>query len=550
MSSATVLLLVLLWPLLLAVAVASPRTRLLGKRLAPWAALPALFIALGLNDSTVNLQETMLGGVLRLDSTGRAFLLLAAAFSLAAGLLARERIGDSAGGNRFALCLLLATAGLLGLALAGDALLYFTAATLFGYSLYGMLAPGSASAVDAARVFVVLLVTGDLVVFELLLVLAHDAGGTAFVAFHHALLLTEFPVATFVLLLIGFGIKLGLIGFHLWLAPVFVSAAAPVRPMVVGFVVCAGMLGWLRLLPLGEVYWPGAGVALQWLAQASLVYAVVVGMLQAHFRSVLGYGVMAFGALFLWLLGAVLAEPTLWPALFTPLHGAIMQAGFALAMLFLLPGRIEGSAAQWLRRGFTVAGWLAALMLVAAPLGLTATLAPLDPTAAITLSWLGVAFALLAARSLRLQSTAPITPGRGLAVAGLSLATLLAAASYFFALTVGGLWQPALFLLFAAVVGWFGGDVLARRLPAIPPGEFLDSLERGIRAIIATLNRLADRQLPLRLKAAVSRLHRLRATIERRELAERLEKALGRWTVAMMLLLVLGLTVACWSVCT
>lgn len=546
MNNSAALLLVVLWPLLLACALAYSKSRLLAVHLTPWAAAPALLLALGADDGTFGLSGAMLGGVLHLDFIGRDFLILAATLSLAAGLLARPRILFSAGGSRFALFLLLATAGAIGLVLSGDALLFFTAATLLGYSVYGLLASGSGA--DAAgRVFIVSLVVSDLVVFELLLVLSHNAGDTSFAALRHTLLLVEYPGTTFALLLIGFGIKIGLIGIHLWLAPVFATATAALRPILISFVFCAGMLGLLRLLPLGEVYWPGAGSLLQWLALATLVYAVPVGVMQEHFRSVLAYGVMALNALFLWLLGAVLAEPALWTGLFTAMHHVLLQAGFALAVLFLLPDRAGGDTGAWLRLSSAVAGWLAALMLVAVPMGMIVTIGAHDPVMSFSLFWLGTALALVTARSLLLKRTAPVTGERALVVVGLSLAALLSAAHSFLAASVGELWQPVLYLLLAALVGRLGAEALGERLPTIPPGDLLGPVERSITAVLYQLNGLAEKQLPRMLDGALGVLHRCCAEVRWREMAERLETMLGRWPIAMLVLVLLGLTVAVWQ---
>ncbi len=544
MTAALFLLLALLWPLLLMALLAYPGTRTLARRLAPWAALPALLLAFGGADSTAELPWAMLGGMLRLEFTGRVFLLLAASFSLVAGLLARETIGDCRGGNRLALFLLLAISGMLWLALTGDALLFFTAATVLGYALYAMLAQGTGAA--AGRVFIVLLVVGDLVVFEVLLVLAHNAGGTAFSALRHALLLSDYPAATFFLVLIGFGIKLGLVGVHFWLAPTFIQAGASLRILLIGFVLCAGMLGWLRLLPLGEVQWLIAGTWLQWVALATLAYALAVGMLQADLRSLLAYVVMVLSALFLWLLGAVLIEPTLWPGLFRPLHSALLQAGYAFTLLYLYPGRIDVATTTWRHRGLSITWWLGVFLLVTTPLGLIASLAQIDPPLSERFTWLGMAFVLLPARSLWLQCSVPVTGDKPVVLAALSIAGLTAGASSLSAMSLGELWLPALFTLVATVVGWFGGK-LANRLPTLPPGDLLGPVERGGTALISSLYRQLDRRMSNGFSGILQIQRRLAVAMAWRQKARLLEAVLGRWSVAMCLLVLFGLLLAWWG---
>jgi NADH:ubiquinone oxidoreductase subunit 2 (subunit N) len=533
MSDSLMLLLAILWPLLLTGALPLARGRLPAARLLPLAPVPALLLGIAFEESTLNLPFAMLGGILKLDFTGRAFLLLAAAFSLAAGLLAQGRIKESGDGERITLFMLLAVSGAIGLALAGDALFFFAASTLLGYSLYGLVAPVSGVTCSPCRVFLALLVVSDLTIFELLLVLAHEAGETNFSELRHALLLAEYPGATLSLLLVGFGIKFGLLGFHLWLAPIFLIAPRHVRPLLVGFIFCAGLLGVLRLLPLGEVYWPGAGALMQWLAIFTLLYSVAAGAMQAHFRAAQAYGVMALGALFLWLLGGVLAHPALWSMLFGAAHAALIVPGIALAMLLLLPERRDGNSLL-LRRAVMAAGWLAAVMLVAATLPLFAVLLPAEPAQAAGIGGFGAAFALLAGRSLRLQHTSPHTARSMTAAAGAG--TLLLLAGFITAPVTW--WLPALLLLLTAFVGWQVGDALTKRLPTIPPGDLLGPVVRASRALYRNLYHLADTRLPHLRKQAWHLLYRFGAALDWRRRLHRLEAKLSRWPAAMLMLVI------------
>lgn len=546
MSAPLFMVFSIIWPLMLAAAMTQTTLRRIALHFAPWAALPALIIALGIDDGTLHIPGTMLNAVLRLDNTGRPFLILLSVLSLAAGLLVAERSVKSLFGPRFVFFLMLAISGTTGLALAGDALIFLTFGTLLGYSIYGMLVTASPVAVGAARVFVVFLVVSDLALFELLLVLAHDAGGISFDTLRHSLLLEEIPGAVLFLLIFSTGSKLGLIGFHFWLAPVFVHAAAPVRPMLIGFILCAGILGWIRLLPFGEIYWPEAGQFLRWLAVASLAYAFVAGILQAQVRSLLAYAVMVLTALILWSLGVTLETPTLWPEIIATLHVAMMQAGYALALLFLLPGQLETSVPAWQRHGIIMSGWFAVVLLVLSPVGVIVALASNAPAKAIILIGMGAAVALLAGRSLRLQNIMQITAVKMLVVAGLGVSTLLVA-SYHYRIIPDEDWQsPALYLVFAILAGWSGAGVLTRRLPKLPPGDLLIPIERGLYVLIHRFYLWADTRLPHFRKGILNKLKQLSAIIAWREHAGKLEGVLSRWSIAMIMLTLLGLSVGWW----
>ena len=340
-SSAT-LPLVLVWPLLLAMGVAFASTRPLALMFAPWAALPALVAAVAFDDTSLGLPAAMLGSELVIDATGRVFLALSAALWLASGWLARPRL-CAAESSHFAVLLLLAMTGGLGMALAGDALLFFTATTLAGYALYGLLVHHrDGSAHRAGRVLVVLLVVSDLLVFELLLILSQEARASDFAALRQAFGNTDTQALLLGLLVVGFGIKAGVFGLHVWLAPVFTNAVPALRPAVIGFMLGAGLLGWLRLAPLGEVQWVFAGGALQWLAWLTLGYAFVVGLLQTQVLSILSYVAMALSAFWVALLGAALLYPQTWSGVAEAMMVAILQSGFALTAMLLLDRRASG----------------------------------------------------------------------------------------------------------------------------------------------------------------------------------------------------------------
>ncbi len=541
MSRELLLLLTLLWPLLLATSLAFAGTRGVVRHLTPWAGLPALLLAASTGGSATELPWFLLGGMLHLDVTGRQFLILAASLSLAAGVLLRKQLADRHEGTRDSLLLLLTTSGLLWLTLAGDALLFFTAATVLGYALYALLVPGAGV---ASRVFAVLLVIGDLVIFELLLVLAHDVGSTTFAAFRHGLLLSAYPAEIFYLLLIGFGIKLGLIGFHVWLPPALSQAAAPVRLLLLGFVFCIGLLGWLRLLPLGEVYWPDAGGLLRWLALATLGYAIVVGMMQRQRHSMLAYELITLGALFLWLLGAVLAEPTLWPELYSPLQGALILAGFTFAVLLLLPGHLSAATATWLHRSFNFTGWLATLLLVMIPLGIINTLTAIDPHVATRFTWIGLAFVLLPFRSLRLKGTVAVTGELRALVAVLALSAIFAAVHYLSFVSLESLLQPAVLMLLPAAIGWLLGGALSKRFRPLPPGDLLGPVERMSMNLIHAFYRLGNTQVATAFRNTVQWLLHLTRILAWQQKLLWLEGLLGRWSVAMFSLLLFGLALA------
>ena len=558
-TASLTLLLVVIWPLLLAGTVAFGTTRPVAMRLVPWAALPALATAVGLADTGLWLPGAMLGGALVLDGIGRVFLLLSATLWLVAGLLARPQL-HAAGANCFAVLLLLAMAGGFGLALAGDALLFFAAGTLAGYALYGLLVHGAdVSTQTAGRVLVVLLVLSDLLVFELLLILGQVAGSVDFMSLRQSLMNADNRELMLGLLIVGFGIKAGVVGVHFWLAPVFVNAGMAVRPALISFMLGAGLLGWLRLLPLGEIHWSGAGVVLQWLAWVTLGYAVFAGLLKVHPRAVLAYATIALTGLWVAILGAALLHPQAWSGMAEAAHAAILQSGFALAaLLLLLDRRRAGNIPKWLHPLPYAVRWLAALQLATAPVVVTGFLAKGDDFAIVQMSWATAAIAFLVVRGLLLSPPSihgsrdlrissdvvqqpTQTPTVLLAAGGLTGAGILTAAYNMVGLTPSEFWQPALMMLAASLAAWLS---VKQSVPHLPDLPLLVPISRGLAAALCHGRRLADRRLPLWRDAGLALVRRLWSRVDWRRIIGQFESRLNHWPTTLVILAALGLIMA------
>ncbi len=554
------LLLVVLWPLLLAGTVSFGTTRPVAMRLVPWAALPALVTAVVLPEIGLRLPGAMLGGSLVLDGTGRVFLLLSATLLLAAGLLARPQLHTS-GANRFATLLLLAMAGGFGLALAGDAMLFFAAGTLAGYALYGLLVhDANISTQTAVRVLVVLLVLSDLLVFELLLILGQASGSVDFMSLRQALMNTDNRGLVLGLLIVGFGIKAGVVGVHFWLAPVFVNAGMAVRPALISFMLGAGLLGWLRLLPIGDIHWSGAGVVLQWLAWVTLGYAVLAGLLKVHPRAVLACTAIALTGLWVAMLGSALFHPQSWSGMAEGAHAAILQSGFALAALLLLDRRAAGNIPKWLHPLPHAVKWLAALQLVTVPVAVTGFLGKDDGFATMQMSWATAAIAFLVVRGLLLsppsiqgsrdmrispdvvqQPTQAPTETALLAAGGLTAAGFLAAAYNLVGLSPSEFWQPALMMLTASLAAWLS---VKQRVPHLPDLPLLVPISKGLAAVLCHGRCLADRRLPLWRDAGLALVRRLWSRVDWWRIIGRIESSFNHWPTALVILVLLGLITA------
>lgn len=562
LAASPALLLVVVWPLLLVAGMASGVTRSLALRLVPWAALPALVTA-AIAASGLQLPGGMLGSALVLDPVGRVFLLLNAILFLATGLLTRPRL-KTAGAERFAVLLSLVMTGSFCLALAGDALLFFTAATLAGYALYGLLMIDADVVMKkAGRVLVMLLVVSDLLVFELLLMLGHAAGSVDFASMRKAFPGSGSEELMLGLLIVGFGIKAGIAGFHLWIAPVLINAVAVLRPALISFIFSAGLLGWLRMLPLGETLWPEAGIVLLWLGSATLVYVVLASLSKAGYRALLANIIIALTGFWLAVSGSALQYPQGWNEVAEAVYAAVLQSGFALTALLLLERGATRDNHPWLLNIAYIARWLAAVSLVIAPLCVTSSLVEVGAPGIFQMYWIAVAIAFLVCRALFLYSAALHDPcalristqvvqqdleqqlhDNPLIASALAIAAMLVAAYSLSGLLFAGLWQFVWIIIFAGVVAWLSLKLKILQVPFVVAGNLMNRISDDLACLLAYSRGLLDRQ-SLRLREArMDLVARFWSDLDFSMVVERFDIGIRRWRTVLMILLLLGIMVA------
>lgn len=497
------LLLPLLAPLALVPLLLTPAGRTAGLRLAPWAPLPALILALAAPAGLrLDLPGVLLGTTLGLDETGRLFLLFTAIVWLLSGWFAHSWLRDDAGRHRFWAFFLAAQAGNLGVCLAMDAASFYLLFALMTFAAYGLVVhSGSAEALRAGRVYLAMAVLGEALLVAGMLLAVDAAGSPRFADLAVAPL--SGPAAAS--LIAGFGIKVGVPLLHMWLPLAHPVAPVPASAVLSGVMLKAGLLGWLRFLPLGAQTLAEAGTLLMLAGLAAMFLGVAAGLAQREPKVLLAYssvsqmGFMTLGV------GAGLAAPALWPLLSSAVWLYALHHALAKSALFLGVGLMRRSGADSAR---LVAFSLPALALAGAPLtsGMLAKtelkialenlaapwpalLSGLLPLAAFGTALLMLRLLWLTWQKYRPQgrpdTSAPAVPGIDapwltlvLASAGLAWA-LAPQDSWAHALRVGPLLDATWPLLAAILLGL----VASRQhwhTPALPPGDVLLPLTRGM----------------------------------------------------------------------
>jgi formate hydrogenlyase subunit 3/multisubunit Na+/H+ antiporter MnhD subunit len=499
----TLMVLSLAAPLLAAGLLWFPATRAPGLRLAPWAPLPALaWAAAAPATAELELPWLLLGTRLGLDETGRVFLLFTALIWLAAGWFARTWLAGDPRRHVFAGFFLLAQAGNLGVCLALDAASFYFFFALMSLAAYSLIVhDGSAASRHAGRVYLVLALAGETLILSGLLL----ADGAP-----HFL-----PLAAACLIL-GFGAKTGLPLLHVSLPLAYAAAPIPAAAALAGAMIKAGLLGWLRFLPLGEAALPETGIAFMLAGLLAIFLGVAAGLAQRQPGALLAYSSISQMGYVSLAVGTGLLAPGLWPLLLPAVALYALHHALAKAALFLGMGvaRRHG-ATRTVMLGLALpalalagapfsSGMLAKAALkegwVASPAPWPDLLAGLIPLAALGTALLMARLLWLVWRDAAAQAPSDAAAQPGLvapwllllsASAGLTWAMMLPAlpaSTLRLAALLDAAWPP----LAAALLG-FVALRLRWRAPALPPGDMLVLL---LRMLAFLHRRLASTSLP------------------------------------------------------
>jgi formate hydrogenlyase subunit 3/multisubunit Na+/H+ antiporter MnhD subunit len=108
------------------------------------------------------------------------------------------------------------------------------------------------------------------------------------------------------LLILGFGLKAGLVPLHVWLPLAHPAAPMPASAVLSGAIVKAGIIGLIRFLPFGESL-PGWGEVLAAMGLFTAFYGVAIGITQANPKTVLAYSSVSQMGVTVAVLGLALA---------------------------------------------------------------------------------------------------------------------------------------------------------------------------------------------------------------------------------------------------
>jgi len=285
------LLATMLVPLLMLAACIAPGPRARMPYLLGLAPLPGLAAALLGPGQGVVLYADWLRLTLTLDAPATVLLGGAALLWSAAGIYAGAYLGAKPGAERFACWWLITLSGSLGVFVTGDLVTFYLAFAMVSLAAYGLVVQDRTSAAyRAGEVYILLAVLGEVCLLLAFALLAAETPGDSLAIRDVVAGLPTAPGRDLIvgLLLIGFGLKAGLVPLHVWLPLAHPAAPMPASAVLSGAIIKAGIIGLIRFLP-GEGAVPEWGGILAGLGLLTAFYGVAIGVTQRNPKSVLAY---------------------------------------------------------------------------------------------------------------------------------------------------------------------------------------------------------------------------------------------------------------------
>jgi formate hydrogenlyase subunit 3/multisubunit Na+/H+ antiporter MnhD subunit len=236
-------------------------------------------------------------------------------------------------------------------------------------SVYGLVVhEGGEEPHRAGRIYLILAVLGEAMLLIAFLLSASAAESLSLERIPRAVGASPLRNLILALFLGGFGVKVGIPGLHVWLPLAHPVAPTPAGAVLSGVIIKAGLMGWLRFLPLGQAALPDWGHGLTAAGLAAAFYGAGVGLVQTDSKTVLAYSSISQMGLITVPIGLALAAPADWPAALTAVSVYAAHRAFAKGASFLGVGVARTSAWDKKRLAWIMAGLLVpALSLAGAP---------------------------------------------------------------------------------------------------------------------------------------------------------------------------------------
>ena len=333
-------------PLLLLLACASTRLRRTMPALFVIAPLPALAAALRAgHESMLILGNGRFALRFALDLPGAMLLGCAAVLWTLAGIVAARYARERADSDGLVLCWLMTLTGCVGVFLAADMIGFYFLLAVLSVGASGLVLQGEGpQAFRASAIYLGLALLAEAFLLAGLILLAQATPDGSLLIRDAAVALPTSPWRdiTLWLLLIGLGMKAGLVPLHFWMPLAYGEAPIPAAAVMSGAVVKASILALIRFLPWGAAL-PDFGHGLAVIGLFGALYGVAIGITQSQPKVILAYSSVSQMGFLVAVIGMGLAAGdtgTALAAAFYAAHHLLVKGALFLAVgAVMLTGR-------------------------------------------------------------------------------------------------------------------------------------------------------------------------------------------------------------------
>lgn len=330
------ILLLPLAPLLVAVMLVRPKALRLATGLLPLLPLPGVLAAFAAPEATsIELSALVLGLTLGLDQAGRVFLIFTAMIWCAVGWhLWLTRPWEEKGGRRFLFCYLVAMSGNFGVLLSLEYIAYYVFFSMLSFAAYGIVVTRDDEAVrKAGRLYLALAILGEMAMLGGFMLAAAGVAGLSMV----------------LLLYFGMGVKHAVLPLHVWLPRAHGTAPTPASALLSSTLLKAGLLGWMRFMPLaGNEALSAFAAPMLVLGLGAAFYGALCGVLQDRPKMLLGYSSVSQMGIATAAFAIAAASSAVWEAVAALLLLFVLHHALVKAALFLSTGvRRRGASGGW-----------------------------------------------------------------------------------------------------------------------------------------------------------------------------------------------------------
>lgn len=223
--------------------------------------------------------------------------------------------------------------------LSQDLASFYLFFTLMGFSTYGAIIHDNTPFTRlAGKRYLAYTITSEMLIFGGFIGLYLAGNSLDISVAKNALINTNTLLPVTLLLLAGLGVKLGIMPLHGWLPLAHPAAPVPASAVLSGIMLKTGIVGWIRLLPIGQITQSQLGTALAIIGLFTVFTGAILGVIQTKPKAILAYSSISQMGFIGILAGLMWLTPTNMATLSTTLLIFITHHALAKSSLFFSCG--------------------------------------------------------------------------------------------------------------------------------------------------------------------------------------------------------------------